>query len=220
MSAVITPTISQHHECVTPAVARRDGRTERHAERLPDRRAKVIQPERGSPRARREVVGNDRVRRRHTAGLTDADSHASQNELRISRRETAGHRRRAPQCASEGQHAHAVGPVCEPRDGDRDQTVKQREIQAADAPQLAVGDVELILNRLGEDRQQLPGRGNSGRRRTHSMPSTNQARTSGRAGCAVDNRLPPRSRTGTGGRSYAAASSRSGWRGRPLDGCR
>ena len=36
------------------------------------------------------------------------------------------------------------------------QAVEEREIQPADQPQLAVGDAEFVLDRLRENRQQLP----------------------------------------------------------------
>ena len=51
---------------------------------------------------------------------------------------------------------HAVGSVGEPAHGDRDEAVEEGEIQPADQPELSVGDVERVLDRLGEDRQELP----------------------------------------------------------------
>ncbi len=52
--------------------------------------------------------------------------------------------------------ADPVGPVGQPADGNGDEAVEQCEVEAADQAELAVGDVQSVLDRLGEDRQQLP----------------------------------------------------------------
>jgi hypothetical protein len=72
------------------------------------------------------------------------------------RGEAAGHRRHAPDPAGQGQHRDAVGAVGQPADRNGDEAVEHREIQAADQAQLAVGDVQRVLDRLGQDRHQLP----------------------------------------------------------------
>ena len=143
-------------EGVAPAIGRGDRGAEGHAERLADGRADIEQAERGAARAGREIVGDDRIGGRHAAGLADPDRHPRQHELRIVGGHAAGDGRPAPQGAGERQHLHAIGPVGQPAHRDRDHAVEQREIEPADQAELAVAEAELVPDRLGQDRQQLP----------------------------------------------------------------
>ena len=176
-SEATKPTRAEHDEGVAPAVGGGDRGAERDAQCRADRRAQIVDAERGAAPARREIVGDDGVGRRHAARFADADRHARGDQLRIVRRQAAGHRRRAPQRAGERQHPHSVGPVREPADGNGDEAIEQREIESADQPELAVGDMQAVLDRLGEDRQQLRGRGSSAHRRsTASQARSRRAR--------------------------------------------
>ncbi len=57
--------------------------------------------------------------------------------------------------AGERENLHAVCVVGQPADRNGDQAIEEREVQAADQAQLAVGNLEGVLDRLGEDREEL-----------------------------------------------------------------
>ena len=149
------PDRAEHAEGGAPVVRGRDGRAEGDAQRQPDRRTEIEEAERRASPAGGKVVRDDGVRRRHAARLAHAHQHPRQRQLRIARRHAAGHRRRAPQRAGDCQHAHAVDAIGQPADGNREHAIEEREVQSADQPELPVGDAEIVLDRLRENRQEL-----------------------------------------------------------------
>src|SRR3546814_3055188 len=54
------------------------------------------------------------------------------------------------------QHAHPVAAIGEPSDRHREDAVEQRKIEAAQQSELTVADPKVVLDRLRQDRQQLP----------------------------------------------------------------
>jgi hypothetical protein len=49
-----------------------------------------------------------------------------------------------------------MGAIGQPADRDRDEAIEEGEIEPADQPELAIGDLQRILDRLGENAEQLP----------------------------------------------------------------
>src|SRR4029453_4657071 len=60
-----------------------------------------------------------------------------------------------PQCTCQRQHANPVRAIRQPAHRNGNQTIEQREIQPADTSQLPVRDLQVVLDRLRQDRQQL-----------------------------------------------------------------
>lgn len=65
---------------------------------------------------------------------------------------------RSPRSTSRtrGEHLHAVCAIGEPANGNGEQAVKGREVEPSDQAELAVRHAEVVLSRLGQDRQKLP----------------------------------------------------------------
>ena len=103
-----------------------------------------------------EVVGQHRERRRRCAGLADADPDAVGRQ----RREAAGGARerghQAPEPDADGDKVLARPGVRQPAQGDAEDGVEDRERRAVEETDLGVGNAEVGLNLLGEDRHDLP----------------------------------------------------------------
>jgi hypothetical protein len=76
-------------------------------------------------------------------------------ELRIGLRQAAGAGRAAPDRAGEREDRHPVRAIREPADRKRDEAIEQRRIEPADQAELPIGDMQRVLDRLRQDRDQL-----------------------------------------------------------------
>lgn len=141
---------------VAPAIDGSDRGAECDTQRCPDRGAEIVDAERRAAAAGGKIVGDDRVGRRDTAGLTEAYGHPRGGKLGVGHGKAAGHRRTAPDRAGERQHPDPVGLVGDPAHGNGDEGIEYPEIEPADQAELAVGDVQAVLYRFGEDREELP----------------------------------------------------------------
>src|SRR6185312_10886381 len=115
-----------------------------------------------------------------------------------------------PERAGESEHTDAIGPVRKPCDRNRDETVEQREVQAADAPELPIGNLQLILDWFRQDRQQLPIQ--EIEYVDEAQHAENEPGSSIRPrGLRHRQQASPKNRSSVEDQSCAAASSRSGW---------
>ena len=121
-----------------------------------DRRPKIVDAECGAAAARRKIVRHERIGRRNAARFAETHRHARDDELRIVGGQAARHRGAAPDRARERQHPDSVGLVRDPADRNCDEAIEEREIESADQAELAVGDMEAVLNGFCENRQELP----------------------------------------------------------------
>jgi hypothetical protein len=103
-----------------------------------------------------EIVGHQRIGRGHAARLADAHAHAGQEQVREAADEAAQGGEAAPQGQGRGHDPHAAEAVGQPGDRDGQGRVEQGEGQAAHQAELAVGQAELVLDRLGQDAEDLP----------------------------------------------------------------
>ena len=111
---------------------------------------------RGAATIDRIEVGDHRVRRRVGPRLADPDADACKQQLPVARRRTAQRRHEAEERNRPGENAGAVEPVREPRERDPDGRVEHREREPIQEPELSVGKREIALDRLGQDREDLP----------------------------------------------------------------
>jgi hypothetical protein len=104
----------------------------------------------------REVVGDHGMRGRTAPGLADADTDPAGEEQREARRRTAEHRHQTPEREARREHRlarRAIGDACDRAAGRR---VEEPERRAGQEAELPVGEPELCLDRLEQDREDLP----------------------------------------------------------------
>jgi hypothetical protein len=95
------------------------------------------------------------VRGRAAGGLSDADAHPRQRELREALRQPGDRRHRAPQRGAGRDHAAPHAAVGEARDRDAGEGVEHREGPAGEEAHRGVGDAEVALDGLQQDREDL-----------------------------------------------------------------
>jgi hypothetical protein len=133
----------------------RQCRAKCNAERRAERGPEVEDRHRGRAPFAREGIRYDGVGWRHAPRLAHADQHARDDQLAVVRRHPASSGRSAPDGTGGGQDLDATGAVGQPAHRDGDEAVEQREIEACEQPELPVGDAQAILDRLGQDRDEL-----------------------------------------------------------------
>uniref|UniRef100_A0A0N4ZGW3 LigA n=1 Tax=Parastrongyloides trichosuri TaxID=131310 RepID=A0A0N4ZGW3_PARTI len=103
-----------------------------------------------------KIVRNQGIGRGHPARLADAHAHPAQEQ----RAEAARHAAQGGEAGPDGQGAghdpHPAEAVRQPGDGDRQGRIQQGESQAAQQAELSVAEVELRLQRRGQDADDLP----------------------------------------------------------------
>ena len=104
----------------------------------------------------RKVIANQGIGGSHAARLADAHPHARHEELREAVGESAHRGHQAPQRERRGHDSGAADPVGQPRDGNSEQRVEQGEREAAHQSQLRIAQMQLGLDRDGEDADDLP----------------------------------------------------------------
>lgn len=139
-----------------PAVLGGDPPPQRRAEHRAHRHAQRIDRQRRAALLRPEVVGDQRIGRRRSPGLADADAHPEQRQLDEVGRRAAEHREQAPQGTGAGDDPDPPHPVGEPAHRDAEARVEDREEDAAQHAELRVGEAEVLADRLGQDRDDLP----------------------------------------------------------------
>ena len=118
--------------------------------------ARVVDRDRGGALLRREVVGDERVRGRAARRLADADADARERQVQVGLRRARERGHRAPHREADRDQvaAHAVvGPA---RDRDAGDGVEDREREPGEETHLGVRRAELGLDRVDQDRQDLP----------------------------------------------------------------
>ena len=93
---------------------------------------------------------------RAAAGFADADADAREEQLKVVLHETAEGGHAAPDEQREGHDVAAVAAIGPARDGDARGDVEDREGEARQQAELAVGQRQLRLDRLLQDGEQLP----------------------------------------------------------------
>ena len=125
------------------------------AQRRADRRTEVEDRHRGCPSLARKGVRDDRIGGRDAARLADADHHACDDQLAVTAGHPACRRRAAPDRTGGGEDLHSAGTIGQPADRDCDEAIEEREIETGEQTELAVGNMQPVLDRLGEDRDEL-----------------------------------------------------------------
>ena len=106
-------------------------------------------------RSRREIVGDQGIGGRDPAGFADADAEPAQEQLPIAGRTAAQRGEAAPHRERAGDHRAAAGAVGEIRQRHTERGIEQREGKPADGAELGVGQVQVGLDRRGEDAEDL-----------------------------------------------------------------
>ncbi len=88
--------------------------------------------------------------------LAHAHADARQQQLREVLRHAAQCGHHAPHRQAGGDDVAPAGPVCQPRDRDAQRGVEDREHQPRQQPQLRIAQRQVALDRLQQDRQDLP----------------------------------------------------------------
>ena len=138
------------------------------AERLPDEAAEhesrhdadvaadVVERERRRALLGREIIREQRMRSGVERRLPDPDPDARQRQLDEAPREAARRRHHAPDRDADDDHVAANASIGEAGDGNRGDGVEEREGEARQQPHLRVGGAEVVLDRLEQDREDLP----------------------------------------------------------------
>ena len=145
---------------VDEGVAPADGgvhlRAEGGAQRLAERNAEREQGQRKAALLGREVVRDDRVGGRGARSFANADADTRRKHLRIGVRHPAQRGEDAPEDRACAEDVLAAGTVCDRADNDAEDGVEESEVEPRHHPHLAVGETGVALDRLDQDRHQLP----------------------------------------------------------------
>ncbi len=149
------PRDADHEEGGPPAEELVEPATEEEAEENAEVDTHRVERQRAGAPLRRVDVGNDRVRRRAAAGLSHADADPGQEQLRVVLDEAAHRGHEAPDADGEGHDVAPIAGVGPARDRNAGGHVEERKGEAGEQTQLGVGQPEVRLDRLLQDRQQL-----------------------------------------------------------------
>ena len=115
-----------------------------------------INRQRRRPPLAREPVGQHRERRRTRRCLADADADACRAQLDEARRQARQHGHPRPDGEAEAEQPRPHPVVGEPPERDAEQRVEHGKGGAVEEAELGVGQMEVVLDVLGQDRQDLP----------------------------------------------------------------
>ena len=124
------------------------GEAERDSEREDGQRPGAL--------VRREIVGDQRIRRRDAARLADTDAKPEQEQLEEAGRGAAQRGEAAPHDQRPGDDAAAAGAVGDHRQRHREHRVEDREREAGNRPELRVRELQIGDDRSGENAEDLP----------------------------------------------------------------
>ena len=110
----------------------------------------------GGANARREVVGQQGVRRRAGAGFTDPDGEPAGGQRCETACQAGEGGRHRPECQPEGNQPRPDPVVREPAHRDAEDRVEDGEGRTVQEADLRVADAEIGLDVLRQDRQDLP----------------------------------------------------------------
>ena len=96
------------------------------------------------------------MRRRTAAGFADAHPDAGQEQVQVALHEAADRGHGAPDGQRQGDDVAPIGAVGPARDGNPGAHVEDGEREARKQAELAVGQRQFRLDRLLQDRQELP----------------------------------------------------------------
>ena len=96
------------------------------------------------------------MRGRGAAGLAESNAHAQQQQLREAGRNAAQRGQARPQRHDEENDVHAVEPLRKARDGNSAERVQQRKCRTYQQSELRIGELEIGLQRLTDNRDQGP----------------------------------------------------------------
>ena len=111
---------------------------------------------RGAATIDRIEVGDHRMRRRVGPRLADPDADTCKQQLPVARRRTAQRRHEAEDRKRPRDDAGTVEAISEPCERDPEGRVEHREREPVQEPDLGVGKCKIALDRLGQDREDLP----------------------------------------------------------------
>ena len=139
-----------------PAVEGGDLRPRRRTQRRAEWHAEGIERQGQATALGREIVRDQRIGGRRAAGLSDADADPRQGQGGEVAGHAARHGEQAPNGAGRGDDPHSMRAVCKPGQWDAEGGVEQGEGQAGQHADLCVAQPQVLADRLGQDRQQLP----------------------------------------------------------------
>lgn len=118
--------------------------------------AQRVDGQRPRPAVGGEIVRDQRVGGRHAARLADADTHAREEKLPEALRKAANSGESRPDRQRDRDDPGPVGSVRQPCDGHAQRGIQRSECDAAQQAQLAVAEPKLVLDRNGQDGDDLP----------------------------------------------------------------
>ena len=117
-------------------------------EHAPRGNAQRVDGKRRRPAPFGEEVGNHRVRRRATAGLTNRDADAGEQQMPEIAGKSAQHGHSAPHRQTDRDHVAAHGDIRKTRHGNADEGVEDGKSHPTQKTHLGVGKTEILLDRL------------------------------------------------------------------------
>ena len=102
------------------------------------------------------MVGDQRVRGRDSASLSDPDAKPAKEKLRRRDRQAAKTGEDAPYRYRGGHHGAPARPVGEIGERKTQNRIEEGEGEAADRAEFGVSEIEVRLDRLGENAEDLP----------------------------------------------------------------
>ena len=105
---------------------------------------------------RREIIGDQRIGGRDAAGFANADAKPEEEQLAEAGCGAAQRGEGAPHGQRAGNHPAAAGPVGKHRQRHAKHRIEQGEGKAADRAELGIGQLQVGLDRPGEDAEDLP----------------------------------------------------------------
>ncbi len=146
---------SGDEESDAPAPRSSDDASERHAEQGADGDAHRVDRHRARARSLGEIVADQRVRGRRTTCFADANAHAADREDSEIPRHAGEQREAAPDGKRDGHDGRPVALVSEARNRNAEYGIEDREPEPAHGADLEVVELQLVLDRLDELRDDL-----------------------------------------------------------------
>ena len=143
---------AEHQERQAPAAALGGLAGDARAEPGAETGAEGKDGERHRPARRRELVRQDRGRRRRAAGLADADAEACQQQLQVALGQAAQRRDAGPHRERHGEDIAAVDAIGQHGHRDAHGHVEEPRAPAGEEGHTAIAQVQLLTDRLDQRR--------------------------------------------------------------------
>nr|WP_286774377.1 hypothetical protein [Sphingomonas sp. 66-10] len=135
-----------------PAEMLRHPAAERRADHRPDRAAEHIDADRRSAAVGRIIIGDQRKGRRRQPRLAHPDPDPREQQLGVIARDAACGGEPRPDDHRDRDDRYAMPPFGEPRDGQPEHRIEDREGEPAEQAELGIAQLHVDLDRLADDR--------------------------------------------------------------------